>query len=158
MKGTTCALFLTLCGLGWVLGKGLGEGTLPGFLEKFDLNKDHRIDEEERQAIRDLRIEMRRKNQESVDLDNDGTISKKELDTARDSLLVKIQRRREEKFLSIAGVDALISPAEYQGIPGIEFLSDSAFQEVWSHLDLDEDDFVSFEEFTNVLRNHQSDR
>ena len=39
------------------IAKSFGDGTLPEFLTKYDVNEDGSIDEEERQAIKEERYE-----------------------------------------------------------------------------------------------------
>ena len=130
-------------------------GDLPEFLKRFDTNQDNQIDEEERQAIRDLRAGLQKKKRESIDNDDDGTISPTELRQARDTIRGSIQARRRQKFLTIAGEDEQISPSEYTTIPGIKALPARAFERIWDHLDLNRDGSISFEEFEGTLRSHR---
>lgn len=137
------------------MAKTFGIGELPQFLQRFDTNNDDQIDEEERQAIRDLRSSLRDKNRQSIDLDNDGVISPEEIEAARETIRIRIEERRQAKFNSIAGEDKLISPSEYSAIPGIDQLPDSAFQLIWNHLDADSSGDISQEEFMGTLRLHE---
>lgn len=137
-----------------IAAKTFGDGDLPEFLQRFDTNNDDQIDEEERQAIRDLRSRLREEKRQSIDLNNDGDISAGEIREARQIIREKIEQRRLEKFLSIAGEDSLISPTEYAAIPGIAQFPDRVFEAIWTHLDVDGDEFISFAEFSGVLRLH----
>jgi Ca2+-binding EF-hand superfamily protein len=145
---------VTIVGLGFGLALAGVRNDLPEFLKRFDTNDDHQIDEEERQAIRDLRSDLKQKKRQSIDSNEDGIISPEEVKTARRVIREKIAARRREKFLTIAGEDGAISPSEYSLIPGVETWSASSFDRIWSHLDLDNDGLVSFEEFEGTLRPH----
>ena len=134
--------------------KMFGDGSLPDFLKHFDTNTDGIIDEEERQAIRDLRAKLREEKRTSIDLNQDGEISKNEVAIARATLREQIEQRRLEKFPSIAGEDDLISPGEYMTIPGVNTLPDFIFDAIWSRLDADGSGAISPEEFLLRLRTH----
>lgn len=134
--------------------KVFDDGNLPDFLKHFDTNSDGEIDEEERQAIRDLRSKLREKKRTSIDLDQDGNISGKEVAMARAVLREQIEQRRQEKFSSIAGEDDLISPEEYLTIPGVSTLPDFIFNAIWSRLDADGSGDISPDEFLFRLRGH----
>jgi Ca2+-binding EF-hand superfamily protein len=134
--------------------KVFGDGSLPDFLKHFDTNSDGVIDEEERQAIRDLRAKLREEKRTSIDLDRDGQISKDEIAIARTALREQIEQRRLEKFSSIAGEDDLISPEEYTTIPGVSTLPDFIFDAIWSRLDTDGSGDISPDEFLQRLRSH----
>ncbi len=134
--------------------KVFGDGSLPDFLKHFDTNSDGVIDEEERQAIRDLRAKLREEKRTSIDLNRDGRISKDEIAVARAALREQIEQRRLEKFSSIAGEDDLISPEEYTTIPGVSTLPDFIFDAIWSRLDADGSGDISPDEFLQRLRAH----
>lgn len=131
-----------------------GNGSLPDFLRQLDTNKDGEIDEEERQAIRDLREKMRQHQKKSLDLNEDGEISPSEIASAREALRIKIEERRLAKFTAIAGEDGLISREEYATIPGIDSLPDFVFDAIWGRLDVDGSGDVTASEFLNRLRRH----
>ena len=134
--------------------KVFGNGVLPLFLKNFDTNFDDLIDEEERQAIRDLRAKLREKRRTSIDLNQDGKISEDEVAMAQAALRDQIEQRRLQKFSSIAGEDSLISPEEYMTIPGVRTLPDFIFDAVWSRLDTDGSGDISPEEFLLRLLKH----
>ncbi len=131
-----------------------GDGSLPEFLQQFDTNNDGEIDEEERQAIRDLRAKMREHQKKSIDLNEDGEVSPAEIEVAREALRIKIEERRLAKFSSIAGEDGLISREEYATIPGIDRLPDFVFDAIWGRLDIDGSGDITAGEFLNRLRAH----
>ena len=135
--------------------RSIGDGTLPEFLQQFDTNEDGKIDEEERQAIRDLRSKMREERRNSIDTDGDGEISADEIKAAREALRAKIEERRLEKFNEIAGEDELISKEEYSAIPGVDRLPDFMFDAIFDRLDADDSGDISSEEFFHRLRRHQ---
>ena len=60
------------------IAKSFGDGTLPEFLTKYDVNEDGSIDEEERQAIKEERKAARAGNRARIDTDGDGKISSDE--------------------------------------------------------------------------------
>lgn len=138
-----------------MLAKTFGNGDLPEFLQRFDTNDDQQIDEEERQAIRDLRSSLRQESRQSIDTDDDGEISAQEIAVARETIRLKIAERRRRKFRAIAGEDDLISPAEYAVIPGVRQFPPPIFDAIWEHLDLDGDGAVSLDEFLGALRLHE---
>ena len=147
-------LFLTIATYAFAKEKMFGNGSLPAFLKHFDTNSDDLIDEEERQAIRDLRAKLREKRRTSIDLDQDGEISENEVSMARAALREQIEQRRLQKFSSIAGEDDLISREEYTTIPGVRNLPDFIFDAVWRRLDTDESGYISPEEFLSRLLKH----
>ena len=147
-------LFITIVAVAFAKEKVFGSGSLPAFLKHFDTNSDDLIDEEERQAIRDLRAKLREKKRTSIDLDQDGKISENEVSMARAALREQMEQRRLQKFSSIAGEDDLISREEYLTIPGVRNLPDFIFEAVWSRLDTDGSGHVSPEEFLSRLLKH----
>ena len=62
---------------------------LPRFLQHLDTNEDGVIDEEERQAIADLRNKLRELSRKSIDADQDGQIKREEVEAAREILRIK---------------------------------------------------------------------
>jgi hypothetical protein len=147
-------LLITIAASAFAKEKVFGNGSLPAFLRHFDTNSDGLIDEEERQAIRDLRAKLREKKRTSIDLDQDGKISENEVVMARAALREQIDHRRLQKFSSIAGEDNRISREEYLTIPGVRSLPDLIFEAVWSRLDTDGSGHVSPEEFLSRLLRH----
>ena len=135
--------------------KVFGNGSLPDFLKHFDTDADGIIDEEERQAIRDLRTKLRQEKRKSIDLNQDGEISKDEIAGARRAIRARIEERRLLKFSEIAGEDFLISPEEYATIPGMHTLPDVIFEAIWDRLDTDGSGDISAGEFLFRLRDHE---
>ncbi|MGC6466770.1 MAG: EF-hand domain-containing protein [Akkermansiaceae bacterium] len=157
MKKRLSVVSLVLAGTFLVLAedKSATDASLPVFLKRFDTNEDGRIDEEERQAIADLRAGLRAKQLESIDTDRDGRIQKKEIEAARLVLRTSIEERRLQKFREIAGEDDLISREEFATIPGSADLPDFVFDGIFYRLDSDRSGEVSLEEFFERLTNHQ---
>jgi len=154
IKFTLIAALMATGSLAFAGDRSIGDGTLPEFLQQFDTNEDGEIDEEERQAIRDLRAKMREERRNSIDTDGDGKISREEIEAARDELRAKIQERRLTKFNEIAGEDRLISKEEYATIPGANRLPDFIFDAIFDRLDRDDSGDISAEEFFHRLRHH----
>lgn len=125
---------------------------LPSFLERFDTNADGIIDEEERQAVRDLRDGLRQEGHASLDTDGNGRISAEEEIQAQQTVQSRLLARREAKFLFIAGEDNLISYREFYTIPNVDRLPNFVAKDIWDRLDLDADGFVSQDEFLARLR------
>ncbi len=129
---------------------------LPEFLRVFDVNDDGVIDEEERQAIRDYRHQLREERRVSIDLDDDGEISIEEVAIARESIRESIATRRLERFSQIAGEDALLTFEELLIIPGISDLPPVTIEAIFARLDADESGAVDVDEFYQRLRAHHS--
>lgn len=135
--------------------KSFGDGTLPEFLQEYDVNEDGKIDEEERQAIKAARKAAREAHRAEIDTDGDGEISKEERETARDAIRTEIEAKRAEKFAEIAGEDALISAEEFAAIPHLENAPAELIEALFGRLDADESGDMSLEEFTARLRHHR---
>jgi len=128
---------------------------LPRFLQQLDTNEDGVIDEEERQAIADLRSKLRDLRRKSIDSNQDGQIKRDEVDAAREVLRMKIDERRLEMFRKIAGEDDLMTIEEYATIPGSENLPDFVFEGIFDRLDTDGSGDISVEEFFHRLKPHR---
>lgn len=134
--------------------KGIGDGTLPDFLEKFDTNGDGVIDEEERQAIKDLRAERRKERRDAIDTDGDGEISEEEKEAARAAIRERIEARRTEHFNEVAGEDGVIDREEFGAIPHLADATDEIVDAIFARLDADGNGEISLEEFMDRLRHH----
>ncbi len=156
MKTKLTLMAAILSGLSPALAgdKPIGGGALPEFLQQFDTNGDGHIDEEERQAIRDLRNKLREERRNSIDADGDGNTSPEEIQAARDAIRARIEERRLKQFNSIAGEDGLISKEEYATIPGIDRLPDFIFDAIFNRLDRDDSGAIDSDEFFHRLRRH----
>lgn len=135
--------------------KTFGDGMLPSFLADFDTNGDGRIDEEERQAIIEVRKAAREERRAEIDTDGDGAISEEEREAARDALRQRIMERRRSKFNELAGEDGLLSLGEFSSMPHMSHVSDEIKAAIFARLDKDSDGSVTFEEFTARLRMHR---
>lgn len=64
----------------------------PQVLERFDTDKDGKLSQEERKAMRDERMEQRKKMMEKYDTDKDGKLSQEERTAIREDM----QKRQKE--------------------------------------------------------------
>jgi Ca2+-binding EF-hand superfamily protein len=133
-------------------GRSFGDGTLPEFLQQYDVNEDGVIDEEERQAIRDARRAAREERRAEIDTDGDGEISAEEREAAREAIRERMAERRAEKFAEIAGDDGVLSLEEFSAIPGIGRLPEERVAALFDRLDADDSGDVTLEEFNGRLR------
>lgn len=156
MKPLTLPLSVLLLGSSFIHAddRSIGNGTLPEFLQQFDTNNDGRIDEEERQAIREYREKLREERRNSIDTDGDGEISLEEIEAAREVIRQKIEDRRLEQFRKIAGEDDLIDRSEFSAIPGMERVPNFIFDALFARLDTDGDGQITADEFLARLRVH----
>ncbi|MGC6582963.1 MAG: EF-hand domain-containing protein [Akkermansiaceae bacterium] len=138
--------------------KSIGDGTLPEFLQQFDTNEDGLIDEEERQAMRELRQKRREEQRSSIDADGDGELSREEIEAAREAIRAKIEERRNARFLEIAGENEVIDHEEFVSIPGIERVPKHICEAIFARLDRDESGVIDLVEFTYRLRRHHPSR
>lgn len=129
-----------------------GDGTLPEFLQEYDVNEDGKLDEEERQALRDTRRERARDRRALIDADGDGKITRDEIQAAREALRERIAEKRSEKFTEVAGPDERLSLAEFSAIPVLERVPEERLASLFARLDADESGFVDLDEFIARLR------
>ena len=139
--------------------KVFGNGDLPEFLAKFDLDDNGLLDEEERQAARADRRDRARERREEWDADGDGEISDVEREAARQALRAKIEENRRERFFEVAnGDDGALNLEEFAAIGALERLAErrpEALQKIFNRLDEDGDGSVSIEEFIRHLRHRR---
>lgn len=151
------------------IAKSFGDGTLPRFLTKYDLNEDGTIDEEERQAIKEERQTARAKKRAKFDINSDGVISSYERESLRENTIDKRTEKREvlreslrkriitkraEKFSKIAGDDGVLSLEEMAALKPFQHLSDERLPSIFARLDADNSGDVTLEEFNLRLRDH----
>lgn len=136
-------------------GRSFGDA-LPSFLEKYDLNGDGIIDEEERQAIKDARQAKKDAFIAEWDTDEDGELSKEELEAFRQSVRDAIEAKRVERFNELAGEDGSLSLEEFAAIPGFDNLSPERLEALYARMDADESGDVTVEEFNSRLRPHRT--
>ena len=132
------------------LSKSFGDGTLPEFLMRYDVNDDGIIDEEERQAIKEERKAARQSRRNSG-----GKMSLKERLAARDSIRERILSKRAKKFAEIAGEDGVLSLEELSSLPAFKNAFKERVDSIFARLDSDKSGDVSLEEFNQRLRNHR---
>lgn len=135
--------------------KTFGDGTLPEFLQQYDVNEDGKIDEEERQAIKEARKAARDERRAEIDTDGDGEISSEEREAAREAIRERIEAKRAEKFAELAGEDGLLSPEEFAAIPALANVDAERVASLFARLDADESGDVTLEEFNLRLRRHR---
>ena len=137
-------------------GKVFGNGNLPEFLVKYDLNEDGVLDEEEKQAAKDARKERAKERRSKWDADEDGKISKEEREAARDALRAKIEEKRLERFAEVdTDGNGSLSAEEFGAIGSIERLakrSPKSVARIFDRLDDDENEGISADEFTLHLK------
>ena len=134
------------------IAKSFGDGTLPEFLTKYDVNEDGSIDEEERQAIKEERKAARAGRLARIDTDGDGKISSDERGLLREQTIAK----RAEKFTGIAGDDGLLSLREMTDLKAFQNMSEERLASLFARLDTDNSGEVTLEEFNMRLRDHSS--
>lgn len=125
---------------------------LPRFLKRFDVNEDGRIDEEENQAIRDYRRQLRREHRNSIDVNDDGEISATEIQLAREAISLRIREKRQRHFLQIAGPEGELTLEELRAVPGLTGTSEDYLSALFVRLDANQDSLISFPEFLARLR------
>ena len=138
------------------IAKSFGDGTLPEFLTKYDVNEDGSIDEEERQAIKEERKAARVGRRARFDIDGNGKLSLDERESLRESLRKRITAKRVEKFTEIAGEDGLLSLTEMADLKAFQNMSEERLSSLFARLDADNSSDVTLEEFKMRLRDHSS--
>ena len=103
------------------IAKAFGDGTLPEFLTKYDVNEDGSIDEEERQAIKEERKAARVGRRARFDIDGNGKLSLDERESLRETSASERAKRLElireslRKRITAKRVEKLASRLERQG-------------------------------------------
>ena len=136
-----------------------GHGKLPELLQQFDLNEDGRIDEEERQAAKEARRQARAERRaaliEEWDTDGDGELSREERNAAREAAREErraaLQERREEMFADVAGEDECLDWDEFRDLKPFRRKPRWYVASIFRRVDTNDDDCISFEEFTARL-------
>ncbi len=128
------------------LNKSFGDGTLPEFLMKYDVNEDGIIDEEERQAVKEERKAARKKNSNEFGPSRNITSLEERL-AARNSIRERILSKRAEKFAKIAGKDGVLSLEEFTGLPPFKNAISERISSIFKRLDSDSSGDVTLEEF-----------
>jgi Ca2+-binding EF-hand superfamily protein len=136
------------------LSKSFGDGTLPEFLMRYDVNEDGIIDEEERQAVKEERKAARKKNRSESDPNRNSQTSLEERLAARNSIRERILSKRAEKFAKIAGKDGLLSLQELANLPPFKNALSERIDSIFKRLDSDGNGDVTLEEFNRRLRDH----
>lgn len=138
-----------------------GNGELPEILKPFDLDNDGKLNEEERQAVRDAiragelpRPERPehpdRPHGNPWDTDGDGVLSDEEKAAAQAAIRARIEAQRTRRFNELdKDDDGFLTLEELEGIPGIR---DGHAARILAHLDKDADGKVSLAEFLGAIR------
>lgn len=135
-----------------------GDGGLPAFLKQFDIKgnpdgtPDGILDEEERQAMREALREQRQDRIDQWDTDGDGVLSPDEIAAARESVRQRIEERRIEHFLKVAGEDEMLSLEEFLALPPFKDRDPAIPTSIFNMMDRDKSGLVSAEEFVARLR------
>ncbi len=140
-------------GSAWAQGgtpppRSFGTGTLPEFLQPYDVNGDGRLSEEERQAAKAHRAERAKGDREAWDKDKDGKLSEAERQAAHEQMRAQIETLRSRRFdeADLNG-DAKLSREEFARVPGVGSLPYDMVMGVFARLDTDRNGFVSKPEF-----------
>lgn len=136
-------------------GKTFSDGTLPEALRQYDVNEDGILDAEERAAAKADREEKHKADRLSRwDLNGDGVIDDEERAAARAAMYERIIAHRTAMFEKLAGDDGLLSLEEFSTIPALKDRTEEQIAYLFDHLDKNDDDFVSLEEFLARLTRH----
>lgn len=123
-----------------------------------DTDGDGKISEAERQAFIDARRDAPRGLLKKWDLDGDGKVSEEERKAAVEALDAKVEERRTELFIDIAGPDEKMTLDEFTTIPAVEALPEKERKKLFRKLDKDKDDRVCLEEFLKKIRKLEKPR
>jgi Ca2+-binding EF-hand superfamily protein len=130
-----------------------GDGTLPEFLRQFDVNEDGVIDEEERQAIKEvIRERTQKRVLEKWDSDGDGVLSPEERLAMFEELRARILEKRTARFNAIAGEDGVLTLEEFAALPVMAERTDEEIAAIFAKLDTDGNGEVTLTEFLARLR------
>jgi len=139
-----------------------GDGTLPSFLEAYDVDGDGVLSEEERQAMKEAREAARAEWIAQWDADGDGVLSEEEKAAAREAMQAKIEETRTERFNEAdADGDGLLSMEEFLALPGIAKIAEEDPDKpalIFDRLDTDDEDGISLEEFLARMRRKRPHR
>ncbi len=145
------AALVTSANLAKADGRTFGDG-LPDFLTKFDVNEDGKIDEEERQAIKEAREERYEDAVSKWDTDGDGKLSLAEREAARAILRAKIEEKRSARFAEVAGEDGVIDADEFAAIPAFSRGDVDRVAALFARIDADSSGGIDLDEFNARLR------
>jgi Ca2+-binding EF-hand superfamily protein len=158
MKIKTNILFAALAlGAASIAGAGErtfggGAGELPEFLVVFDVDEDGKLNEEERQAVRDFMSAKREERRAEWDTNGDGQLSEAEIEAAREEIRRRLEERRCERFDELDIDDSgSLSLAEFSAIPALADASEERILALFDRVNGDDDE-VSKEEFLALLR------
>lgn len=158
-RATVIAAVLTGLFMAGLVNAGertFGDGTLPSFLEIYDLDGDGVLSEEEKQAMQVARRERHEEWVDRWDTDGNGVISDEEREAARVRLRDQIEECRIDRFNDAdTDGDGFLSFEEFSDIPAVQRLAEKYPDKpalIFARLDTDDDELVSLEEFMSHLR------
>ncbi len=143
-------------------GKSFGDGTLPYFLQIYDVNGDGVLSEEEKQAAKDARAARRAERLAAIDTDGDGVISDAEREAAMAAHQAAIEAKRTERFNEAdTNGDGCLDLAEFSAIEAMVALAEEYPDrpaKIHDRMDADDDGCVSLEEFLDRVRRSRRHR
>jgi Ca2+-binding EF-hand superfamily protein len=125
--------------------------TLGSIPEWLDLDGDGVISEAERQSWIESRREASKKMFHMWDEDEDGSVNEDEREAGIAALRGKVQEKRSELFLKIAGEEGELSLEEFASGHPMSRLPEVLVGRMFDHLDADDDGIVTEDEFLGSL-------
>lgn len=125
--------------------------TLGSIPEWLDLDGDGVISEAERQSWIESRREAAKKMFHMWDEDEDGDVSDDEREAGIAALRGKVQEKRSELFLKIAGEEGELTLEEFASGHPMSRLPEALVARMFGHLDADDDGIVTEDEFLGSL-------
>ena len=125
--------------------------TLGSIPEWLDLDGDGVISEAERQSWIESRREAAKKMFHMWDEDEDGSVNEDEREAGIAALRGRVQEKRSELFLKIAGEDGELTLEEFASGHPMSRLPELLVGRMFDHLDADDDGIVTEEEFLGSL-------
>lgn len=125
-----------------------GNGTLPEFLQPYDIDKDGKLSAEEREAARKDRADRQKEAFDRCDTDGDGKLSREEIEAARAAARQKIEDLRKQRFEEADKDDSgALDKDEFAAMCRIGTLPQDVIDRIFSYLDADASGGISLEEF-----------
>ncbi len=125
--------------------------TLGSIPEWLDLDGDGVISEAERQSWIESRRKAAKKMFHMWDEDEDGSVNEDEREAGIAALRGRVQEKRSELFLKIAGEEGELTLEEFASGDPMSRLPELLVGRMFDHLDADDDGIVTEEEFLGSL-------